>query len=295
MNILITGGTGFIGSALVNSLINNKNFNLIIMSRQNLKIKGIRLISSTREINLQENVDVIINLAGATINKRWSSSYKRELINSRLKITKDIISLIKRLKTKPSLLISASAIGYYGSQNNSHIDESSSCVEDFAHKLCSVWELEAKKAENFGVRTCITRLGVVLGKNGGALKEMLPAFKWGFGGIIGSGNQWFSWVHIEDVINVFKFLINNKGQRGIFNLTSPNPVSNLKLTRAIGESLNKPTIFTIPAFIIRLILGEMGECLLLKGSAVYPSKLLKGKYQFKYQFIDKALDDILKA
>ena len=134
MNILITGGTGFIGSALVNSLINNKNFNLIIMSRQNLKIKGIRLISSTREINLQENVDVIINLAGATINKRWSSSYKRELINSRLKITKDIISLIKRLKTKPSLLISASAIGYYGSQNNSHIDESSSCVEDFAHK-----------------------------------------------------------------------------------------------------------------------------------------------------------------
>ena len=103
-----------------------------------------------------------------------------------------------------------------------------------------------KKAENFGVRTCITRLGVVLGKNGGALKEMLPAFKWGFGGIIGSGNQWFSWVHIEDVINVFKFLINNKGQRGIFNLTSPNPVSNLKLTRAIGESLNKPTIFTIP-------------------------------------------------
>lgn len=124
MHMLITGSTGFIGSAFVNSLINNKNFNLIIMSRQNLKIKSIRLISSNREINLKEKVDVIINLAGATINKRGRNSYKREWINSRLKITKDIISLINRLKTKPSLPISASAIGYYESQNNSHINAS---------------------------------------------------------------------------------------------------------------------------------------------------------------------------
>ena len=294
MNILITGGSGFIGSALCNFLI-NKSHNVIIVSRQHLNLKGIKAIRSTRELHVEEKIDIIINLAGATISKRWSDSYKEKLINSRLKATKDIISLIQKLKIKPSLLISASAIGYYGSQNNNHIDEYSSYIGDFTHKLCSLWESEARKAESFGVRTCITRLGVVLGKNRGALKEMLPAFKWGLGGRIGSGKQWFSWVHIDDVISVFEFLINNKSQKGIFNLTSPNPVSNLELTKAIGESLNRPTIFTIPEFVIRLVFGEMGKCLLLKGSAVYPSKLLKSKYQFKYQFIDKALEGILKG
>jgi uncharacterized protein (TIGR01777 family) len=209
MNTLITGGSGFIGSALVDFLV-NKGYIVTIVSRQRLKLKGINVIRSTQEIPAEEKVDIIINLAGETINKRWSDSYKEELINSRLKVTNDVSSLIKKLKSKASLLISASAIGYYGSQNNNYIDESSSYIEGFTHKLCSLWESEAKKAEDFGVRTCITRLGVVLEKNKGALKQMLPIFKFGLSCRIGSGKQWFSWVHIDDVISVFEFLIKNK-------------------------------------------------------------------------------------
>lgn len=293
MNILITGGSGFIGLELSNFFI-QKKYNVTILSRKHLNIEGIKVINSTKEIGEKEKIDIIINLAGATINKRWTNSYKEELINSRLKVTKDIISLIKRIKSKPSLLISASAIGYYGSQNNDYLDEYSPHINDFTHKLCNLWESEAKKAENFGVRTCITRLGVVLGKNGGALKEMLPIFNLGLGGRIGSGKQWFSWIHIDDVIMAFEFLIKNKKQQGIFNLTSPNPVSNSELTETLGRTINRPTMLNLPEFIIRLIFGEMGISLLLKGSAVYPNKLLKCKYKFKYPFLDKALESILK-
>ncbi|MFK7974100.1 MAG: TIGR01777 family oxidoreductase [Rickettsiaceae bacterium] len=293
MNIMITGGTGFIGSALTEFFL-QQGHNITILTRNTRNLPNIRVIQSIKKINSAEKIDVIINLAGATINKRWSNSYKKELINSRLTITQDVISLIKKLQSKPRLLISASAIGYYGLQNNNHIDETSSYVDDFTHKLCRLWESEAKKAEEFGVRTCITRLGVVLGKNGGALKEILPIFKLGLGGKIGSGKQWFSWVHIGDVIGVFDFLINNKKQKGVFNLTSPDPISNCKFTQTLGKIVNRPTIFTIPKFVIDLLFGEMGNSLLLSGSAVYPDKLLRCGYKFQHKSLDKALENIVQ-
>lgn len=293
MNILITGGTGFIGSALTKFFI-QKGYLTTILSRNCPALSSVRIIKSIEQINVDEKIDIIINLAGAPINKKWTNSYKEVLIDSRLEITKNLILLIKSLKTKPNLLISASAIGYYGNQSNNYIDENSLYINDFTHKLCNLWELEAKKAEKLGVRTCITRLGVVLGKNGGALEEMLPIFRLGLGAKIGSGKQFFSWVHIDDVIGAFNFLIKDKTQKGIYNLTSPNPVTNYRFTKELGKMINRPTVLTIPKFVIKMIFGEMGNKLLSNGSAVYPKKLLDSGYEFQFKTIEASLENILK-
>jgi hypothetical protein len=290
---MITGGTGFIGSALSKFFI-QKGYLTTILSRHCPALSSVRIIKSIEQINVDEKIDIIINLAGAPINKKWTNSYKEVLIDSRLEITKNLILLIKSLKTKPNLLISASAIGYYGNQSNNYIDENSLYINDFTHKLCNLWELEAKKAEKLGVRTCITRLGVVLGKNGGALEEMLPIFRLGLGAKIGSGKQFFSWVHIDDIIGAFNFLIKDKTQKEIYNLTSPNPVTNYRFTKELGKMINRPTVLTIPKFVIKMIFGEMGDKLLLNGSAVYPKKLLDSGYEFQFKTIEASLENILK-
>jgi len=233
-------------------------------------LKPVRVIESINQINANEKINIIINLAGSPINKKWNKTYKEILISSRVEVTKSLITLIKALKEKPDLLISASAIGYYGTQNNKYLDETSSYIDDFTHELCNLWELEAQKAQELGVRTCITRLGVVLGKNGGALEKILPLFKLGLGGNIGSGKQFFSWIHLDDVIGIFNFLISNKEQKGIYNLTSPSPTTNSQFTKALSRTLKRPDFFTVPSFLIKMVFGEMGDKLLLNGSAVYP-------------------------
>ena len=292
MNILITGGTGFIGSTLTKFFLQQNNY-ITILSRGTSKVlKTVRVIESINQINANEKINIIINLAGSPINKKWNKTYKELLISSRVEVTKSLITLIKALKEKPDLLISASAIGYYGTQNNEYLDETSSYIDDFTHELCNLWELEAQKAQELGVRTCITRLGVVLGKNGGALEKILPLFKLGFGGNIGSGKQFFSWIHIDDVIGIFNFLILNKEQKGIYNLTSPNPITNSQFTKALSAKLKRPDFFTIPSFLIKMVFGEMGDKLLLNGSAVYPKKLLDNGYEFKFKTIESALKNL---
>jgi uncharacterized protein (TIGR01777 family) len=220
--------------------------------------------------------------------------YKQELFDSRVNSTKDIISLIKKLNQKPDVLISASAIGFYGSQDDTPLDEEAHPQNEFTHKLCKKWEIEAIKAEKLGVRVCITRLGVVLGENGGVLKKLLPPFKMALGGKIGSGKQYFSWIHIDDVISAFSFLVENKKQSGIYNLTAPNPVTNLEFTKALGKQLKKPTYFAVPAFVVKLFFGEMGEKLLLNGQRVVPNKLRKEDFKCKYPKINEALGNIVK-
>lgn len=294
MNFLITGGTGFIGKYLIQHLTEKGN-NITVLTRNKNKIsRNIKAISNVNEIKNSDKIDVIINLAGAPIAKRWSKAYKQELIDSRVNTTKDIISLIERLKDKPEVLISASAIGYYGSQGDKTLDENSTPVDEFTYQLCKKWESEALEAEKHGIRVCITRLGVVLGRNGGALKQMLPAFKLGLGGRLGDGNQYFSWVHINDVVSAFSFLIENQNEKGVYNLTAPHPVTNNDFTKALGKSIGRPTIFPMPAFIVKLLFGEMGETLLLKGQRVLPKKLQKNGFQFQYPKIENALQDITK-
>ena len=294
MNILITGGTGFVGSYLVDFLMRN-DFNITILTRnKNKVIDGIKAISDVNEIMPGDKIDVIFNLAGAPISKRWSDAYKKELVDSRIKTTADIIYLIKRLKKKPEVLISASAVGYYGSQGNNIIDEQTNPHNEFTHKLCKKWEGEALKAQKYGVRVCITRLGVVLGKKDGVLKKMLLPFKLGLGGQIGNAEQYFSWIHIADVIDAFIFLVENKDSKGIYNLTSPNPVTNKFFTKVLGKKLHRPTLFPMPAFMVKLLFGEMGETLLLKGQRVLPVNLEKSGFKFKYSKLEKALGELVK-
>ena len=292
MNILITGGTGFIGSTITKFFLQQNNYITILSRGRSKVLNPVRVIESINQINANEKINIIINLAGSPINKKWNKTYKEILISSRVEVTKSLITLIKALKEKPDLLISASAIGYYGTQNNKYLDETSSYIDDFTHELCNLWELEAQKAQELGVRTCITRLGVVLGKNGGALEKILPLFKLGLGGNICSGKQFFSWIHLDDVIGIFNFLISNKEQQGIYNLTSPSPTTNSQFTKALSRTLKRPDFFTVPSFLIKMVFGEMGDKLLLNGSAVYPKKLLDNGYEFKFKTIESALKNI---
>jgi len=301
MKILLTGGTGFIGRSIINSSF-FEGAEFIVLSRNPKEFQQyvnakVKFIKSADEIKPNQKIDAIINLAGENIAaKRWSFKQKQELANSRLKATEEVLRVISKLKTKPEILINASAIGYYGSWADEDITEETTPKENFTHILCKKWEDLAIRANNsFGVRTCIIRLGVVMGW-GGALEKMLLPFKLGLGGKIGSGKQYFSWVHIYDVLGAIRFLIDNKNcESGAYNLTAPNPVNNYEFTKAFGKILNRPTIFPMPALVVKLLFGEMGETLLLKGQRVLPKKLEEAGYEFKFQNINEALEVIFSG
>lgn len=297
MKYLITGGTGFVGKALCKKLLDENN-QITILSRSLNKVEKVfgdkvKSITSLDEIGSNVKFDVVVNLAGEGIaEKRWSEEQKQELINSRVNITKELVKLFDRLDKKPSVFISASAIGYYGGQGDETLVENSKPNDEFTHQLCKNWENEAIKAEDLGIRTIITRFGVVLGKNGGTIEKMLTPFKLGLGGKIGSGKQYFSWVYIDDVVETIIHLVNNKKLSGKFNVTSPKSVTNAVFTKSLGEALNRPTIFPMPSFIVKILFGEMGEVLLLNGQRVYPKKLLDSGLEFKFDDIDNALKEI---
>ena len=295
MKYLITGGSGFIGKNFISSLNINRD-SITILSRKTFNVgSNCTIIHNLSEIKNNDIFDCIINLAGSPIDCRWSETTKNILIDSRVDTTSALITLIKRLKNKPKIMISASAIGYYGNYDNGSLDEGSRPSNSFTHKLCDRWENEAIRAEEYGVRVCIARFGVVLGDNGGFIKKVLPPFKWGLGGRMGNGRQMFSWIHIEDVIKGFEFLISKTKCMGKYNFTSPNAVTNQQLTKYMGGILKRPTICHIPSLMIKILFGEMGEELLLKGNEIIPRRLLKEGYKFKYSEIESALSDILSV
>lgn len=288
MQILITGGTGFIGTHLSQKLL-SEHHQLTVLTRDKIKVKSpITGVESLDELSADAKIDVIINLAGATINKRWTKAYKRVLLDSRIQTTNKVITLIERLIQKPSLLISVSAIGYYGASDERPLDESAKPNDGFTHQLCAAWEACAKQASQMGVRVCIPRLGVVLDKRGGALKEMLIPFKLGLGARLGKGTQYFSWVQLVDVIQAFEFFMQHPETQGIYNLTAPNAVTNTEFTKALGKALNRPTS-VMPACMIKLLFGEMGENLLLTGSRVIPKRLQEAGFKFNTETIKDAL------
>lgn len=296
MNILISGGTGFIGTALCSHLL-KKGHHLTVKSRQpevlNPQIKGIRTLS---QLSTEDHFDIAINLAGEPIaNKRWSKGQKRKIFESRLEITEEFITFFKGATHKPTLFISGSAIGYYGTEEtNEGINEDGSGDDSFSSDLCAKWEAVAMKAEPLGVRTCLLRTGIVLGHNGGALGKMLSPFKLGLGGKIGSGKQWMSWIHLSDLIGIIDYCIAEEHLKGPINCTAPSPVTNTFFTKTLGKHLKRPTVFRLPAFAIQILMGEMGEELLLAGKKVLPSKIQQAGYQFGYECLETALTDVLK-
>ena len=275
MKIAISGSTGFIGKRLAAKFI-EKNIEVISIKRDDLLL-------SIQDLSKKiEGVDVVINLAGAPIAARWNESYKQLLVSSRIESTKKLVTAINYLKVKPNLFISTSAIGIYDNIGI-HTEQSVSYGGNFLSDLCINWEQEALKAQT---RTAIFRLSVVLDKNEGALPKMLLPFKLGLGGKIGNGKQHFSWIAIEDLINAYLFIIERNDLSGIFNLSSPQPINNIELTKVIGKTLKRPTLFTVPTFILKILYGE-GSGIITEGQAVIPESLLNNGFVFLYDSIQK--------
>ena len=296
MKILITGGTGFIGTELCTRLLAEQHQLVVLTRRPEAVTSPIAAIQSLGQLDSAACFDVVINLAGEAIAaKRWSGKQKREIVQSRLNITRELITYFKAAEHPPSLLISGSAIGYYGlgkAGDEATVDESGSGDESFSSQLCQQWEALALEATELGIRTCLLRTGIVLGR-GGALDKMLPPFKLGLGGRIGSGRQWMPWIHIADLVGIILHCIDNEGLQGPVNGTAPNPVDNREFTRTLGSVLGRPALLPLPAFIVRLLLGQMGEELLLAGRRIVPRQALDGVYHFQYPHLEPALRAVL--
>ena len=295
MNILITGGTGFIGSILCSRLLEENN-KIVVLSRHPEKIKSpIKAIADLNDLKDSDIFDVVVNLSGEAIaNKRWSDKQKHQIVSSRIDITNKLISYFEKLENKPKLLISGSAIGYYGiDKTDNVIEEKEKGDNSFSSELCQKWEAVALKAEKLGIRTCLLRTGIVLGKNGGALSKMLLPFKMCLGGRIGHGKQWMSWIHIDDLVGIILYCINHDNLKGAVNGTSPNPVTNQVFTKTLGMILKRPTIFPMPAIVVKILMGKMGEELLLAGKKIIPKKALDAGYTFKYKTLEEALINVV--
>ncbi|MDH5560726.1 MAG: TIGR01777 family oxidoreductase [Deltaproteobacteria bacterium] len=294
--IFITGGTGFIGQKLVTELL-DKGYSLIVLTRDKnqpnlVRNESLRFIENVNEIRSDEQIATVINLAGVPIaDKKWDAKRKKAILDSRVGITQKTVELIKRLKSKPEIFISASAVGYYGFCGDEILTEKDAPKKDFLSSVCQRWEEEAKKAENEVGRICLLRIGVVLGKGGGALSRMVLPYRFFLGGPVGSGNQWLPWIHQADLLGIIRFLLLNKRLSGAVNAVSPETTRNRDFSWELGLVLKRPALITTPGFALRFALGELSD-MLLKGQRVTPQVLLNQGYEFRYPTLKEALEDI---
>ena len=298
MKVFITGGLGFVGTQMSIRLL-NKHHEVTVVdhspSPRPYTPKEVKYVfgDTTKKGPWQKEIgkqDVIINLAGASIFTRWTERTKRIIRDSRILTTRNVVEALP--EKSGTLLCSTSAVGYYGFRGDEHITEDEAPGDDFLARLCVEWEAEALKAEDKGIRIIIPRFGIVLGKTGGALGQMIPAFKAFVGGPLGSGNQWFSWIHMEDLLSAFLFILEASNLEGPINFCAPNPIRNKELARALGKALVRPSYLKAPGFAIKIMLGEFGD-VLLKGQRVIPEKLLKSGFAFHYPDITEALKEVI--
>jgi hypothetical protein len=297
MKIFLTGGTGFVGKSLAPALIRGGHEVTILTRSGKGGAPGVSLVEGdpTQKGGWQAAIkehDAVINLAGASIFTRWTDESKKLIRESRLLTTRNLVGALEGARVRH--FFSTSAVGYYGFHKDEALTEESLPGDDFLARLGRDWEKEAREAEKKGCRVVITRFGIVLGEKGGALGQMIPLFRKYLGGPLGSGNQWFSWIHIEDLTAAFLFLLGHPEFSGPVNFTAPNPVRNRELAKTIGKAMGRPSFLPVPGFMLKLALGEFGS-ILLEGQKVIPQKLLKSGFQFRYPEIEQAIEQILRA
>lgn len=304
MKVLVTGATGFVGQRVVKQLVASGD-DVVVLTR-NIAKGALHLgkkptyylwTDTTNELppaEAFEGVDAIINLMGEGIaEKRWSEAQKKLIYDSRIVATSRLIERIRTMEKKPTVLVSASAIGIYGNRGNEEITEQASTADDFLARVCKDWETEGMKAKELGLRVAIIRTGVVLGKNGGALKKMLPIFKLGAGGPVGSGKQYMSWIHVDDIAGMYIEAAKDSSLEGIFNGTSPFPATSKEFARQLGKTLGRPAFAPAPSLALKLVFGEMSQ-VLLDGQKVIPAKFKDKKFRFRYPTLENALADSVK-
>lgn len=306
MRILISGSTGLVGSAVIDSL-SHQGHDLTRLVRPATELRQCRATPS-RELpqipwnpqsgllnSRAEEAEAIIHLAGASIaGRRWTAPWKRELHDSRVNATRQLVASLRRLRRPPQIFIAASAIGFYGNRGDEELTESSPPGTDFLAQLTVDWETESARAAELGARVVILRFGVILAKQGGALPRMALPFRLGVGGRVGSGRQWMSWVTLDDIVGIIRFALETNLLSGPANAVSPQPVQNAEFTRALGRVIHRPTLFPAPSFALRLALGEMADALLLSSQKVYPTKLQRLGFRFLHPDLEPALAAVLK-
>ncbi len=295
MKIAITGATGLIGSNL-SKLLESNGHNIIKLSRKRhdqAQFAHFDYKSKQIELDKLEDVDVFVHLAGESIAGYWSKDKKKEIKASRIEGTRFLVNSILKLQNKPKHFICASAIGAYGNRDDEIVDEKSGYGNGYLADISKEWEKEASVLENHNIRVVNLRIGLVLSAEGGALKSMLLPFKMGVGGKLGSGKQYMSWVMLEDVIGAIDLIINNNDINGPVNIVAPKPVTNEQFTKELGKAFGRPTIFSVPAFVLNTLVPDMAKEIILSSTRAVPQKLLDNGYKFQYTDIDSAFDDLL--
>ena len=303
MRVVITGATGFIGRALCKAL--HKDYEVIALSRDARRAaKSVGDLAKIIEwdgrttgswFQQANGAFAIINLAGDNVaSGRWNESKKAGILHSRLDSSRAVIDVIKQLDKKPTVVILASAIGYYGSRRDEQLDEASTTGKGFLASVCQRMESFAENIEALGVRCVVIRTGIVLGPGGGALARLIKPFRFFLGGHLGSGRQWFSWIHLDDEVAAIKFLLENEQLNGVFNLTAPEPITMKKFCKILGKVLRRPALLKVPGFAARLVFGEMADEILLSGQKVLPKRLLNTGFDFQYTNVEQALKSITK-
>lgn len=281
MHIAISGASGFVGRRLVETLEGKGH-----------RIQRLKRWSSEPQLTAEPALDAVVHLAGEPVSQRWNAAVKQRIRDSRVAGTRLLVDAMGKLAVKPKVLVCASAVGYYGERGDQVLDETAGPAEGFLAEVCKEWEAEADRAEALGIRVVKIRIGLVLGKNGGALEKMLPPFRLGLGARLGDGRQWMSWIHLDDLVGMIEYALEHENARGVWNGVAPNPVTNAEFTRQLGAAVRRPALFVAPRWLVTLGAGEMAQILFFSQRGA-PAAPLAAGYRFRYPELGAALRSVV--